>query len=62
MPKRHRNTDPGREAAIRAEEERAIIREACSALGRRSTPAKRRAARANGRKGGRPAKRKDADR
>ena len=41
---------------IAAEEDRAIIREAMSSLGRRSTPAKRRAARRNGKKGGRPKK------
>lgn len=43
-----------RERARRAEERRAIIREAMSLIGGATSPAKRRAARANGKKGGRP--------
>ena len=43
-----------RERARRAEERRAIIREAMSLIGSATTPAKRRAARKNGKQGGRP--------
>ena len=54
--KRPKELSPARAAAIQAEERRAIIREAMSAIGSRSTPAKRRAAKANGKPGGRPAR------
>ena len=52
-------TDRARRAAVRersrrAEERRAIIREAMSLIGSATTPAKRRAARKNGKQGGRP--------
>ena len=43
-----------RERARRAEERRAIIRAAMSLIGSATSTAKRRAARANGKKGGRP--------
>lgn len=50
---------PARQAAIRAEEERAIIRQAMGILGSRKSPAKTRAARQNAKLAGRPVGAKD---
>lgn len=50
---------PARLAAIRAEEERALIRQTMSILGSRKSPAKTRAARQNAKLAGRPLGAKD---